>query len=177
MEPVEQQLTYEPAPQAVELAVARAMPAPVLAEAHTEVHTEAHTGAVTPWDLVTEPDETPSHLLNNIIVEAYRMGVSQISIESERDDDAAHVWFCVGEAMLDYMQVPAAYRAALAAQIRLLCRLDGGDAHLAQIGRINFDRVGAETIELRVAIIPCGDGFEDIRMRLLRTPFAQLGYA
>ena len=121
---------------------------------------------------VGEVGDTPAHLLSTIIVEAYRIGVAEVSIEADVGDAAAHVWFSLDGVMLDYMQVPAYLRAALVAHVKFLCGLDVDEWRIAQIGRIDFERVGAEKIELRVATLPNGSGGEHIRLRLSRVPLA-----
>ena len=114
------------------------------------------------------PQDTPAQLLEAIIVDAYRSSVSEISIES--GVDGTHVWFRMDGVMLDYMQVPVHFCAGLVARAKIMCRLDVFEQRIAQIGRVDFQQIGAERIELRVAIIPVSPGCEDMRMRLLRAP-------
>lgn len=126
--------------------------------------------ALVPLVATPDADDTPAQLLNTIVVEAYRLGVTDISIESVADDAAAHVWFGLDGVMLDFMQVPAPLRAALVAHVKMLCGLDDAVHHIPQISRIDFKQVGSENIEIRVVTMPSYDGAEDIRLRMLRAP-------
>ncbi len=115
-------------------------------------------------------DESPSQLLNIIIVEAYRLGVTAINIESVEGERSAHVWFGMDDVMLDYLLVPASLREGLVAHVKMMCGLQESVHDIPQISRIDFHEVGTEKIELRVVTLPSAGGGEDIRLRMLRAP-------
>jgi type II secretory ATPase GspE/PulE/Tfp pilus assembly ATPase PilB-like protein len=87
------------------------------------------------------------------------------------------VWFRLDEVMLEYMQVPAHFCGGLVERAKVMCKLNVAEHRVAQIGRVDFEQVGTERIELRVAVLPRADGAEDLRLRLVRAPYAQIANA
>jgi energy-coupling factor transporter ATP-binding protein EcfA2 len=75
--------------------------------------------------------------------------------------------------------MPASYRNALVARIKIMCDLDISERRKPQDGKIKFKKYGPLDIELRVATMPSAGGVEDIVMRILQAgepiPMAQLG--
>jgi len=63
--------------------------------------------------------------------------------------------------------VPASYRNAIVARIKIMCDLDISEKRRPQDGKIKFKKFGPLDIELRVATIPTQGGVEDIVMRIL----------
>jgi type II secretory ATPase GspE/PulE/Tfp pilus assembly ATPase PilB-like protein len=68
---------------------------------------------------------------------------------------------------MNYISVPAAYRNAIAARLKIMCDLDISERRKPQDGKIKFKKFGPLDIELRVATIPSQGGVEDIVMRIL----------
>ena len=66
-----------------------------------------------------------------------------------------------------YIAVPASYRNALVARLKIMCDLDISEKRKPQDGKIKFKKFGPLDIELRVATIPSQGGVEDIVMRIL----------
>ncbi|HEY5762717.1 MAG TPA: GspE/PulE family protein, partial [Rhodocyclaceae bacterium] len=66
-----------------------------------------------------------------------------------------------------YIEIPASYRAAIVARIKIMCDLDISEKRRPQDGKIKFKKFGPLDIELRVATIPTAGGVEDIVMRIL----------
>ncbi len=118
------------------------------------------------------PGDTPAQLLDNILVDAYRGSVSDISIEA--GSGGARVWFRLDEVMLEYMRVPAHFCDGLVERAKIMCRLNVAEHRIPQIGRVDLDQVGSERIALRVAVVPNGVGGEDLRLRIVRAPLLQL---
>ena len=79
-----------------------------------------------------------------------------------------------------YIEVPASYRSALAARIKIMCDLDISEKRKPQGGKIKFKKFGPLDIELRVATIPTAGGVEDIVMRILAAgepiPLDKMGF-
>jgi len=77
--------------------------------------------------------------------------------------------------------VPASYRAALAARLKIMCDLDISEKRKPQDGKIKFRKFGPLDIELRVATIPTAGGVEDIVMRILAAgepiPLGKMGFS
>ena len=64
--------------------------------------------------------------------------------------------------------MPASYRSALVARLKIMCDLDISERRKPQDGKIKFKKFGPlHDIELRVATIPTAGGVEDIVMRIL----------
>jgi type II secretory ATPase GspE/PulE/Tfp pilus assembly ATPase PilB-like protein len=66
-----------------------------------------------------------------------------------------------------YISVPASYRNAIVARLKIMCDLDISEKRKPQDGKIKFKKFGPLDIELRVATIPSAGGVEDIVMRIL----------
>ena len=105
-------------------------------------------------------------LVNRMIEDAHRQGASDIHIEPYPGKHKTLVRFRKDGTLVPYIEVPASYRNALAARIKIMCDLDISEKRKPQDGKIKFKKFGPIDIELRVATIPSTGG-EDIVMRLL----------
>ncbi|HWQ38144.1 MAG TPA: ATPase, T2SS/T4P/T4SS family [Burkholderiales bacterium] len=106
-------------------------------------------------------------LVNKIIIDAYHQGASDIHIEPYPGKAKTEVRFRKDGALQPYISVPASYRNALAARLKIMCDLDIAEKRKPQDGKIKFKKFGPLDIELRVATIPSAGGVEDIVMRIL----------
>ena len=106
-------------------------------------------------------------LVNKIIVDAYKQGASDIHIEPYPGKGKTEVRFRKDGSLMNYISVPAAYRNAIAARLKIMCDLDISERRKPQDGKIKFKKYGPLDIELRVATIPSQGGVEDIVMRIL----------
>ncbi|AKU24425.1 GspE/PulE family protein [Massilia sp. NR 4-1] len=106
-------------------------------------------------------------LLNKVITDAYRQGVSDIHIEPLPGKGKTGIRFRKDGTLVPYIEIPAAYRAALVARIKIMCDLDISERRKPQDGKIKFKKYGPLDIELRVATIPSTGGVEDVVMRIL----------
>jgi type II secretory ATPase GspE/PulE/Tfp pilus assembly ATPase PilB-like protein len=106
-------------------------------------------------------------LVNKVIVEAYNQGASDIHIEPYPGKAKTEIRFRKDGNLAPYIEVPASYRAAIAARIKIMCDLDISEKRKPQDGKIKFKKFGPLDIELRVATIPTAGGVEDIVMRIL----------
>jgi type II secretory ATPase GspE/PulE/Tfp pilus assembly ATPase PilB-like protein len=106
-------------------------------------------------------------LVNKIIVDAYKQGASDIHIEPYPGKGKTEVRFRKDGSLMQYISVPAAYRSAIAARLKIMCDLDISERRKPQDGKIKFKKFGPLDIELRVATIPSQGGVEDIVMRIL----------
>lgn len=112
-------------------------------------------------------DNTLVRLVNSMIVEAFHQRASDIHIEPYPGNEKVQVRFRVDGHLRPYLELPAAYRNALVARIKVMCDLDIAERRKPQDGKINFRRFGGLPIELRVATIPTVNGMEDVVMRIL----------
>ena len=106
-------------------------------------------------------------LVNKIIVDAYKQGASDIHIEPYPGKGKTEMRFRKDGSLTNYISVPAAYRNAIAARLKIMCDLDISERRKPQDGKIKFKKFGPLDIELRVATIPSQGGVEDIVMRIL----------
>ncbi len=128
--------------------------------------------------LVKESDNAIIKLANQIILDAYRRGASDIHIEPNGRERTTSVRFRVDGDCSPYQDIPAAYRMPLVARFKIMAQLDVTERRKPQDGKIRF-RVGERQIELRVATIPTVNHNEDIVLRILAgskpLPLDQIG--
>jgi type II secretory ATPase GspE/PulE/Tfp pilus assembly ATPase PilB-like protein len=106
-------------------------------------------------------------LVNKVIVDAYNQGASDIHIEPYPGKGKTEIRFRRDGSLGPYIEVPASYRSAIVARIKIMCDLDISEKRRPQDGKIKFRKFGPLDIELRVATIPTAGGVEDIVMRIL----------
>jgi type II secretory ATPase GspE/PulE/Tfp pilus assembly ATPase PilB-like protein len=119
-------------------------------------------------------------LVNKVIIDAYNQGASDIHVEPYPGKAKTEIRFRKDGSLGAYIEVPASYRAALAARIKIMCDLDISEKRRPQDGKIKFKKFGPLDIELRVATIPTAGGVEDIVMRILAAgepmPLEKMGF-
>jgi type II secretory ATPase GspE/PulE/Tfp pilus assembly ATPase PilB-like protein len=142
-------------------------------DAQTALDVEAEERA-----LVKESDNAIIKLANQIIIDAYRRGASDIHIEPNGRERTTSVRVRVDGDCSLYQDIPAAYRMPLVARFKIMAQLDVTERRKPQDGKIRF-RVGERQIELRVATIPTVNNNEDIVLRILAgskpLPLEQIG--
>src|SRR5690606_1347763 len=106
-------------------------------------------------------------LVNKVIMDAYSQGASDIHIEPYPGKQKTEIRFRKDGSLQPYISVPASYRSAIAARLKIMCDLDIAERRRPQDGKIKFKKFGPLDIELRVATIPTQGGVEDIVMRIL----------
>ncbi len=117
---------------------------------------------------IEQSDNSLVRLINTMIQEARSQGVSDIHIECPPSPAKVQVRFRRDGVLRAYIELPASYRQAMVARIKIMCDLDISEKRKPQDGKINFGRwVPGQKLELRVATIPTANGHEDVVMRLL----------
>ncbi len=106
-------------------------------------------------------------LVNKIVIDAYNQGASDIHIEPYPGKAKTEIRFRKDGSLAPYIEVPASYRSAIVARLKIMCDLDISEKRKPQDGKIKFKKFGPLDIELRVATIPTTGGVEDIVMRIL----------
>jgi type II secretory ATPase GspE/PulE/Tfp pilus assembly ATPase PilB-like protein len=128
----------------------------------------ADDGGTEHVDGVSEAVETELvKLINKVIMDAYRQGVSDIHIEPLPGNGRTSIRFRKDGSLMPYIDIPAGYRNALVARVKIMCDLDTSERRKPQDGKIKFKKYGPLDIELRVATIPSTGGVEDVVMRIL----------
>jgi type II secretory ATPase GspE/PulE/Tfp pilus assembly ATPase PilB-like protein/GAF domain-containing protein len=123
-------------------------------------------------------DSTLIKLVNQVIIDAYRKGASDIHVEPNGKEKPVVVRFRVDGDCVAYNEFPAQLRAPMVSRLKIMSMLDISERRKPQDGKIRFampDRV----IELRVATIPTVNANEDVVMRILAAskpiPLAEMG--
>lgn len=142
---------------------------------------EDEIAAVTQDDVNAAADNELVKLVNKIIVDAYRMGASDIHVEPQPGKAKTQIRLRKDGSLLNYIEVPSTYRNALVTRIKIMCDLDISEKRKPQDGKIKFKKFGPLDIELRVATIPSQGGVEDIVMRILASgdplPLDKMGFS
>ncbi|WP_137936032.1 GspE/PulE family protein [Chitinivorax sp. B] len=118
-------------------------------------------------DVSAAQDNELVKLVNKIIVDAYHLGASDIHIEPYPGKQKTLIRIRRDGSLMNFIEVPAAYRSALVARLKIMCDLDISERRRPQDGKIQFKRFGPLDIELRVATVPTQGGLEDVVMRIL----------
>jgi type II secretory ATPase GspE/PulE/Tfp pilus assembly ATPase PilB-like protein len=129
---------------------------------------------------IEQSDNSLVRLLNNMIIEAHKEGVSDIHIESYPGREKIRVRFRKDGVLHTHLELPPNYRNALIARVKIMCDLDISERRKPQDGKINFAKFSPQhKLELRVATIPTNNGLEDVVMRILASakpiPLDRLG--
>ncbi|HLA79903.1 MAG TPA: GspE/PulE family protein [Vicinamibacteria bacterium] len=130
-----------------------------------------------------EIDETDSgivRLCNQIIVDAYNKGASDIHVEPYGKTAPTVVRLRVDGDCQKYLEIPSPHRNAVVQRFKIMAKLDIAEKRKPQDGKIRF-KGPMGTIELRVATIPTSGGNEDVVMRLLAAskplPLEKMGFS
>ncbi|MDB6000781.1 MAG: pilus assembly protein PilB, partial [Rhizobacter sp.] len=129
---------------------------------------------------IEQSDNSLVRLINNMIIEAHKGGVSDIHIESYPGREKIKIRFRRDGQLRTHLELPHNYRSALIARIKIMCDLDISERRKPQDGKINFAKFSPQhKLELRVATIPTNNSLEDVVMRILASakpiPLANLG--
>jgi type II secretory ATPase GspE/PulE/Tfp pilus assembly ATPase PilB-like protein len=134
-------------------------------------------------DQEPEIDETDSgivRLCNQIIIDAYQKGASDIHVEPYGRRAPTLVRLRVDGDCEKYLEIPAAHRNAVVQRLKIMAKLDIAEKRKPQDGKIRF-KGPMGVIELRVATIPTSGGNEDVVMRILAAskpiPLDNMGFS
>jgi type II secretory ATPase GspE/PulE/Tfp pilus assembly ATPase PilB-like protein len=116
---------------------------------------------------IGENDSTIVRLANQIIVDAYKRGASDIHVEPYAARTDTVIRMRIDGSCVEYQRIPASYRRALVSRLKIMARLDIAERRKPQDGKIKFRLPQGRDIELRVATIPTAQGDEDVVLRLL----------
>jgi type II secretory ATPase GspE/PulE/Tfp pilus assembly ATPase PilB-like protein len=117
---------------------------------------------------IEQSDNSLVRMINSMILEAHREGVSDIHIESYPGQEKTRIRFRRDGRLYTYLELPPSYRNAIVGRIKIMCDLDISEKRKPQDGKINFAKFSPQhRIELRVATVPTSNGLEDVVMRIL----------
>jgi type II secretory ATPase GspE/PulE/Tfp pilus assembly ATPase PilB-like protein len=120
-----------------------------------------------PASVVDENDSAIVRLANHMILEADRLGASDLHIEPYADRKDTIVRYRVDGSCFTHMKIPAAYRRAIVSRLKIMANLDIAERRKPQDGKISFKLSTSRNMELRVATLPTAGGDEDVVLRLL----------
>ncbi|HET7434597.1 MAG TPA: GspE/PulE family protein [Thermoanaerobaculia bacterium] len=130
-----------------------------------------------------EIDETDSgivKLANQLIIEAYAKGASDIHIEPDGPRNPCGIRLRIDGDCAKFMEIPGPHRNALVQRLKIMAKLDISEKRKPQDGKIRF-KYSKGTIELRVATIPTANQNEDVVMRILAAskplPLDKMGFS
>jgi len=118
-------------------------------------------------DLVDEESSQVVKLVDQIIVAAYRKGVSDIHVEPSLIAKKTSIRFRLDGVCQEYAGVPNSMAKGILSRLKIMAGLDIAEKRLPQDGKIKFRRKGVPTFELRMATIPTADNQEDAVLRIL----------
>ncbi|MBT2323335.1 Flp pilus assembly complex ATPase component TadA [Variovorax paradoxus] len=117
---------------------------------------------------IEQSDNSLVRMINSMILEAHREGVSDIHVETYPGQEKTRIRFRRDGRLHTYLELPPSYRSAVVARLKIMCDLDISEKRKPQDGKINFAKFSPQhRIELRVATIPTNNGLEDVVMRIL----------
>lgn len=129
---------------------------------------------------VAESDSTVVKVVNQVIKEAYERGVSDIHIEPQGHEAPVQVRFRKDGDCYLHLELPAAYRKAVTARVKIMAKLDIAERRKPQDGKIRI-MLGDKKVELRVATLPTVEDNEDVVMRILAAskplPLDKMGFS
>ena len=132
---------------------------------------------------IPEIDETDSgivRLVNQLIIEAYNRGASDIHVEPEGSKNPCGVRLRIDGDCQKFMEVPGQHRNAVVQRLKIMAKLDISERRKPQDGKIRF-KYSKGVIELRVATIPTTNQNEDVVMRILAAskplPIEKMGFS
>lgn len=130
-------------------------------------------------DLLDQQDDAPIiRLINGLLQEAIREGVSDIHIETF--EKRLLVRFRVDGVLRPVVEPKRALAPLLTSRIKVMAKLDIAEKRVPQDGRISL-RLGGREVDVRVSTLPSSNG-ERVVLRILdknagRMDLAQLGMA
>jgi len=130
-----------------------------------------------------EIDETDSgivKLANQLIIEAFARGASDIHVEPDGPRNPCIIRLRIDGDCQKFMEIPGPHRNALVQRLKIMAKLDISEKRKPQDGKIRF-KYSRGTIELRVATIPTANQNEDVVMRILAAskplPLDKMGFS
>ena len=118
-------------------------------------------------DLVDEESSQVVKLVDQIIVAAYRKGVSDIHVEPSLISKKTSIRFRLDGVCQEYAGVPNYMAKGILSRLKIMANLDIAERRLPQDGKIKFRRKGVPSFELRMATMPTADNQEDAVLRIL----------
>jgi len=131
-------------------------------------------------DKVTESDSKVINLVNKVLLDAHRRGVSDIHFEPGMGSLPLKIRYRRDGICSQVHQVAATYKSAIISRLKIIAKLDITERRRPQSGKILLKH-GRERIEYRVEITPTIGGQEDAVLRVLSAaqiyPLEKIGFS
>jgi len=131
-------------------------------------------------DRVTESDSKVINLVNKVLLDAHKRGVSDIHFEPGMGTLPLIIRYRKDGICSQVHQVAATFKAAIISRLKIIAKLDITERRRPQSGKILL-KYGRERIEYRVEITPTIGGQEDAVLRVLSAakiyPLNQIGFS
>ena len=122
------------------------------------------SGIPTAEDLLDSADDAPAiRLINGIIAEAVRLGVSDIHVEPY--ESGLLVRMRIDGVLRESLRMPARVAPVVVSRIKVMARLDIAERRIPQDGRISLT-LGGKVLDVRVSTLPSRAG-ERVVLRIL----------
>ncbi len=123
-------------------------------------------------DLLDSADDAPAiRLINGIIADAARQGVSDIHIEPY--DTGLVIRMRMDGVLQETLRMPPHVASTVVSRIKVMARLDIAERRIPQDGRIALT-LGGKMLDVRVSTLPCSGG-ERVVLRILDKENAGIG--
>ncbi len=130
------------------------------------------SGIPTAEDLLDSADDAPAiRLINGILADAVRQGVSDIHVEPY--ESALVVRMRIDGVLRETLRMPPHVAPVLVSRIKVMARLDIAERRVPQDGRIGMT-LGGKTLDVRVSTLPSRMG-ERVVLRILDKDNAGIG--
>jgi general secretion pathway protein E len=131
-------------------------------------------GLPTAEDLLDSSDDAPAiRLINAIIAEAVRQGVSDIHIEPY--ESGLVVRLRVDGVLREHLRMPPHVAPVVVSRVKVMARLDIAERRIPQDGRIGLT-LGGKMVDVRVSTLPSRAG-ERVVLRILDKDSAGVDFA
>ncbi len=128
----------------------------------------------------SEEDGAVIKIVDQVILDAYTRGASDIHIEPYVDEPV-FVRLRIDGDCEEVRTISGEFRRAIVARIKIMANLDIAEHRKPQDGKIRFSLPNRGDIELRVATLPTVGGNEDVVLRILANskpyPIEEIGLA
>ncbi|HEY5717224.1 MAG TPA: ATPase, T2SS/T4P/T4SS family, partial [Motiliproteus sp.] len=118
-------------------------------------------------DSVSEEAPTVVRLVNRVLMDAKRLGASDIHIEPGKGKEPARVRMRIDGVCQEIIQIPASHVPATISRIKIQSHMDIAEKRKPQDGKFGI-RIQGQLLEVRVATVPTVNA-ESVVMRLLAT--------
>ncbi|WP_161939869.1 GspE/PulE family protein, partial [Dissulfuribacter thermophilus] len=116
---------------------------------------------------VSSEDNIVVRLAQKILLDALRLGASDIHVEFQPVRQRGRVRFRIDGQMRPQLSIKKKYFRPLVARYKIISGLDIAEKRIAQDGRLRF-RYKGMPVDVRIVTLPRGDGFEDVVLRILK---------